>query len=33
MNIDHPQMPLKDQIILFAKLLAVWAICAIVYAL
>ena len=31
--LEHPQMPLKDQIILMAKLLAVWAICAIVYAL
>jgi hypothetical protein len=33
MDMNHPQMPLKDQVILFAKLLAVWAICAIVYAL
>jgi hypothetical protein len=30
---EHPQMPLKDQIILFGKLFAVWILCAIVNAL
>jgi len=31
--LEHPQMPLKDQLILFVKLFAVWAICSIIYAL
>ncbi len=30
---DFPQMPLKEQIILFGKLFAVWILCAIVNAL
>lgn len=30
---DFPQMPLKEQIILLGKLLAVWILCAIVNAL
>jgi len=30
---DFPEMPIKDQIMIFVKLFAIWAICAIVYAL
>jgi hypothetical protein len=31
--LEHPQMPFKEQIILFGKLFAVWILCAIVQAL